>query len=211
MTGKRAQSDWLMLQPRPDYVDHLDAAWTQEAVRAGILCPACKRRAPQNIGRPLRVTLRESPYPRPFGTTLVCLIARRDFIDALNAIGSDLLEHCTTGAVTIASGKDAPGYATLSPCTAIAIRGAGAAGMGRCCRTCRRFRYFPMPWESRHLVRGTFDESRRLHTTQVGVLAVRQEIWEEIPSVFKKKIKAWPLPVKDEPEDGIEDFPPVWP
>jgi len=43
------------------------------------------------------------------------------------------------------------------------------------------------------------------------VLAVRQEIWEEIPSVFKKKIKAWPLPVKDEPEDGITDFPPVWP
>ena len=213
MVGDRAQSAWLMLQPRPDYLDHVEPGWLADAVKEGILCASCKRRQPQSIGRPLHIVLREQPVPRPFGATTICLIARRDFADALNAVGQDLLEGYAVGSLSLAYGrkKEAAKYVTLSPRGVIAIRGAGASGKGCCCINCRRFHYFPMPWESRHLIKGAFDESRRLHATRLGDLVVRAEIWDQIPAVFKRKIKAWPLPVKEEPEDGIEDFPAVWP
>lgn len=128
--------------------------------------------------------------------------------------GDRLLKDFGVGKVILRNGVVDPRYVTLSPKEVIVIRGGPTSSSGGYCTTCGRFRYFAMPWESRHLIRGTFDESRRLHATRDHRLVVRRELWEQIPAAFKTKktrIKAWPLPVKDEPEDGIIDFPAVWP
>jgi len=229
MVGKVAHSEWLQLQPRPDYGGHTAREWEAAAIERGLLCAECKSRLPQTAGLPVDVQVSERVTPTPFGHIIgVCLYARVEFVEALEATGEDLLEGCGVGQLVLPTGHELlkdfgvgklilpngvvdPRYVTLSPKQVVVIRGGPQSGSRTYCGTCGWFRYFPMPWESRHLIKGTFDESRRLHASDLGDFVVRPEIWEQIPAVFKKRIRAWPLPVKDEPEDGITDFPPVWP
>jgi hypothetical protein len=201
---------WLQLQPRPDYIDYPDNIWRQEAIEGGRLCPSCRGRSPQDLGSQLDLKLLERPFARPFGDADVCIVAQREFVASLDDIGGDLMAGSGVGRVILPNGRASEKYVTLSPSSAVLLRG-GPASTKSCCRVCRRLHYFPMPWKSRHVIKGTFDEARRLHATQVGVLVVRTEVWDQIPDVFKKKIRAWPLPVKEKPEDGMEALPQAWP
>ncbi len=229
MVGKVSRCEWLMLHPRPDYGGHKGREWVAAAIERGFLCAECKSRLPQTAGLPVDVQVWERVTPTPFGKIIgVCLYARVEFVEALEATGIDLLEGRGVGQLILPTGDELlkdfgvgklilPNglvdhrYVTLSPKSVVVLRG-GPASTRNYCGTCGRFRYFPMPsLKARYLVRGTFDESRGLHATELSSLVVRPEIWEQIPAVFKKRIRAWPLPVKDEPEDGITEFPPLWP
>jgi hypothetical protein len=68
-----------------------------------------------------------------------------------------------------------------------------------------------MPYDARHVLRGSFDEARRLHATHVQSFLVNEEIAAAMRQRYARKIYCHAISVKDDPEDGLGRELDIWP
>jgi hypothetical protein len=132
-------------------------------------------------------------------------MARRDFIDALPA---ELVANVHVGRIILPSGEVSSEHASLMPPCKVVVRG-DLESTKHVCARCDAFLYFPMPFQFRYVLRGTFDEEKAFHVTHINSLLVRDDLAVKLRKQFRRYVQWSPMRIQERPADLIQDFPEI--
>lgn len=177
------------------------AGWLDEFAKTST-CPEC-----YHFDRSLRQTgfdVRVATHPGPSALNEVeppgVSIARSDF---LGLFAEESHRYLKLGKVLDEEGQQIPGYVSYIGLKPLLIRG-GAKTRSLFCASCGAFRYVPMnDWYVLH--RDLTEQT--LYQTSQGGLAMTDELRKKISKGVWKGILIGRLPVVEQPQDGIVEFP----
>jgi hypothetical protein len=127
-------------------------------------------------------------------------IIRMDFLCLFE---DEIDDHLSLGRVLSKTRKPIPGFATYIGRKPLAIRG-GPESSGRTCERCGRFVYSPLG--EQYVMRDALT-GQPLYEGDRASLVVTKELASRIQRGRWKGIYVSDLPIRDEPLDGIEEFP----
>ncbi len=190
-------------KPREEPTAHSDKLWDEEFKRQ--LCPGCKRRYRRFCHEPVHYILEDAPNNAPLvigvAVGLPANLMRRDLLCILEPYMKGFL----FGTVMDRAGTLYDQFVTCTVPSRLPIRG-DASSVLDVCPVCGQFKYYPMPFEKGYALHRDLPDPSRLYESLCG-LVMREEIAEAIPVHFRKRFKIAPLPVRDEPIDGLDAFP----
>ncbi len=79
--------------------------------------------------------------------------------------------------------------------------------MNGLCSACGRVLYYPLPQPHkggvRYLLKSSVSDHLAVYGVKVGVLAVREDVYERVAAKNFPGLNFYELPIRDEPEDGL--------
>ncbi len=178
-----------------------DHEWA-EKFRSECKCPGCGARKRECLERPIDVRLNQKPDISALNTVMPVSVSivRTDF---LNLFADEAPRWFLIGRVLDATGCPVEGFASYVGRKRLIIRG-GPESTRRTCDVCGRFVYCPLG--SWYVMRSSLT-GQPLYEGEVANLVLTEEMRMRIDRKRWKGIYVCELPVRDEPLDGISDFP----
>lgn len=184
-----------------------DGNWSAE-FESRWLCPECRCLDHALREREFDIVLASRPRQAALewarGPLGIYSLIRRDFAEL---VLRDAADEFALGRVFLSGGKSLPDYATYLGKLPQPIRG-GPDSRRRWCSTCGSFIYTPtIPW---YVLREGVSGPPVCQSGFGAGLLMRSEVAERIDRKRWKGLRTHKLPVLDEPQDGIADFPENW-
>ena len=117
--------------------------------------------------------------------------------------------YLVLGKVLNIDGEPYEDFVTFTAPYALPIRGGRSSSRG-VCETCGQLGYYPLPHGYEYIARESLRPGRLLYACSLYLLVLNEELLDRIDLKTCKKLRITELPVKNEPEDGIADFPTVY-
>ena len=180
---------------------HPDDSWVREFNKE-YKCPGCNYIDPVLREKGVDVYVRKRPDIAAVNAVLPpgINIARRDFFELF---ADEVAKYLKLGRVLLADGTVVDDFVTFVGKKQLAIRGSeGSSTWQSLCQCCGHYRYAPRyPW---YVLRGSFFLQPIYATARKCGLVVTEELRKRIEKGRWKGIYICPLPIVDEPRDGID-------
>lgn len=198
-----AQDQWIGICPRSDDRAPVSEEWRRDYY-AKYCCSRCRDRWPRYAGQSIDVHYQYKPTRLPLQRSDYCVVALREFYKCFEDIGHN---YIVTGQVLGPLGQIYDEFITLTAPYIICPRG-GTQSQYSICTVCGNSGYYPMPHNyHRYLVRSDLETSRLLYLSGIYNWIIHESLLARIDLKTRKKLRITELPVREEPEDGIVDFP----
>lgn len=206
---------WYRIWPRSAGGADLHPGWLKEFKREQ-MCAAGRHRLREFAGVPVELHLSycSGSHVCDF-TPTSAFVVRRDLMEVFESYSADYLHW---GPVYVsklvghdlvrATGPD-PRFASLVAPYRLPMRG-GPESTRQFCPACNAFMYWPLPQGYQYAVRNTLRPEQKVYLGGTGYFIVAEEVLAQLPDKLRRKMCSREILVRDEPEDGIEDFPLVW-
>lgn len=179
-----------------------DNPWRDDLVRSDRMCPRCGHLRP---GRKMGNTvLKQRPGDHPLNGIRGMLdgwIVRSDLLALLGA--ADIGEAAP---ICLATGEELNGFSYLLADRVLA-RGGLESAINGACAACGRVRYYPLPQPHkggvRYLLKASISGHLAVYDVRIGVLALREDVYERVSAKNLPGLNFYELPLRDEPEDGL--------
>jgi len=188
---------------QPGDIDPLepDEVWLRSQ-RGTYFCPVCS--FPQ-IERPLCPVVL-SAKPKKCTLNIVGGAATDVMhIELFELLGSEFKESMETQTVSLSHGHRLADYIAIRARTQILIRGGPSSTAKGYCDLCGNLFYWPLPFESRHLLRRSIEDLLPVYGGSVVALVIREDILNRVPTSQLTGIQIYELPIRDVAEDGLPE------
>jgi|GEM_PF-2287305 len=179
-----------------------DKQWREDLIQSGRMCPRCGHLRPGcKMGNTL---LMRWPGDYPLNGIRGMLdgwIVRSDLLALLGA--TDIGEAAP---ICLARGEEVDGFSYLLADRVLARGGPESDVMGAC-SVCGSVNYYPLPQPHkggvRYLLKASISGHLAVYDVRIGVLALREDVYERVSSKNFPGLNFYELPIRDEPEDGL--------
>ena len=182
-----------------------DKQWSESVVQSGRACARCGHLLPgQKIG-PVILKRRPGDYPLNGIHGMSDGWMLRNDLLALLAL-SETPASGQVVPVSLADGGQAKGFYFLLA-ERIFARGQRESTIAGACPACGSVNYYPLPQPHkggvRYLLKSSIEKPLPTYELTVGVLALREDVYNRVVAQNFPGLNFYELPIRDEPEDGL--------
>lgn len=194
--------DLFQLHSRSDSGADLDSAWLERLYTTQYY--PCRHRRPEYQHTAITPQMAEPRFDGVIdGHPGVCTIVRCDLVAVLSEfITSDILLADVVNRLGIVDS----GSSALTIARPLPLRG-GPDSVRRTCPACGSFMYFPMPMGQEYVLREYLRPNTELYMQFETGLIVTGHVLGAVPRPLRRLLRVNPVAIRDEPLDGIADFP----
>lgn len=199
--------NWVGLTSRSNDWAELDGNWLEE-YRRQYCCPECNHRQKRYSGNPVNAVFIERPPKLPL-TGIIgapAILVQRDFYRLFEDIYSDFN---VIGQVSSSDGQVYEDYLTLTDLSRLVLRGSAESTRGYC-STCGRLKYYPMPHGQGYIYKPSLTPGRMFYLSTIVDCILPEELLSRVDLKIRKKLRIEQIPVRDDVEDGIVEYPENW-
>lgn len=177
-------------------------AWFKETQK----CSHSVHRRPEFWGSPINAVLKQLP-----DSTNIQEIEGTD-IDIMNVQFLRFLgffeapTNIVLGTVQLSNGEPLDDWVTVVTPRLLELRG-GPESVRRRCPGCSCFLYFPMPFEYEYVFVGDLIEGQQFYLGAPNAFVIAQAVAKRLGPAQRRHLRIKPIPEREQPEDGISDFP----
>jgi len=209
MCTQHVTETWVSVSLKEDIAPDFDKAWLA-SYRTRYHCPGCGYRKREFAGSPVDAVLTEEPPKVPMNSLFPVHagVAQESFIELFFDVGRQYLR---LGRVLAPSGRPYVGFVTYTAAFALVPRG-GPKSAGNPCELCGRLRYYPNPpsLDKRYLTPHCLTSGQLFYLSRTCSLIMTENVLQRVDLRTRKKLRVNGLPIRDEPLDGLKEFPSFW-
>lgn len=204
MTDPRDEEWYTISSNRDDGID-ADREWSR-SIRETQYCSGAVHRKAQFIGTPLDVVCDSAPRTKTIDR--VGHLFPHIHNDFAELLGDALaVPEFSFGRMLTVDGREYADYQSLMASRTLPIRGTSPESVVRHCPTCGLMMYFPKPFGSNHLVLGDFWNLQHLFRSHLGDFVISGWLLSRFDLSWRKKFFIRKMELRDEPTDGVAEFP----